>query len=958
VSVPTGSGKTAIAAAAPYIAQAGRVLVVVPSKDLRQQIAETFESQLILREIGVLSGDGTPSVMQVTGRVDSWAELHRADVVVAIPNSISPAYYPTNPAPQDLFDLLIVDEAHHAPAPTWQAILDHFTPSLGLLLTATPQRRDGRRVPGDMVYHYPLRQALDDGIYKPVHPVVLDVPAGATKADVDELIVGEVAQLATSPEHATSTVLIRAASIARAQVLAEMYCGAGVPTEVMSSRTPLAVRADMVERLRAGELHAVAVVDMLGEGIDLPSLRIAAYHDKHKSLNATVQLIGRLVRVDARFPQPSVLVAARDIDVYPQLQGAVRSLWEEDADWAAVLPGLIDDQVAESIASRDYAAQLPPAPPEVAVEAIQPVVRGILYEVHEEAWQPGFASGAVPDGLIEGQRLRGQTVIYSACTPSKATLAVLTGAVARPRWHAHPGLDSMSYDLHLVTWQPATQRGQPDLVIVNSADGAIARALLESIDAHERVRPADPARMQDAFDSLQRISVSNVGVRNTYLGTRGVPTYRTFAGKSVERGLRDADTARGALGHAMAQVADGTSAFTAGVATGKGKFWETRYVPLREYEDHLANYASRYWFPPGGGPGPLLPNVARGERLSEFPMRDIAAIEMNVALYGMGWQLLGGDTIDELDLQPDPARSPTPNLLPLRAIDPAAPDVPVWEGDQDTLGNFIDRTPLQVQRGFGTRPFSDLLADRPPSIYYLDGNTVVGPVLYRRRAPARDLPDLPYITLDWTDVNRTAETRGTAKDKDAGISIHEALENWLRAKPKRRRHRWIFCNDGAREIADYLVLEIDPGFQVSLSLWHAKAAGGPTASIRITDMQVVTAQAIKSRRWATDRTLWSELAARLSGRTGPPLTIVSGSRTLLRVLLGEDGRHPAYWLTTRAPIVECEVGIAQPGLSLKGLQNDLASDTPSIPAQQIRELLTVWHDAVALIGTPVLLSGI
>lgn len=127
VSVPTGSGKTAIAAAAPYIVRPGRVLVVVPSKDLRKQIAEAFESEHILRDIGVLSGDRKPSVLQVTGRVDSWAELQGADVVVAIPNSISPAYYPTNPPPQDLFDLLIVDEAHHAPAPTWQAILDHFT---------------------------------------------------------------------------------------------------------------------------------------------------------------------------------------------------------------------------------------------------------------------------------------------------------------------------------------------------------------------------------------------------------------------------------------------------------------------------------------------------------------------------------------------------------------------------------------------------------------------------------------------------------------------------------------------------------------------------------------------------------------------------------------------------------------------------------------------------------------
>lgn len=78
-------------------------------------------------------------------------------------------------------------------------------------------------------------------------------------------------------------------------------------------------RESLVERIRSGECRAVAVVNMLGEGFDLPSLRVVAYHDKHKSLPATVQLIGRLDRVDQRYPQPSVVVAARDIDVHPHL---------------------------------------------------------------------------------------------------------------------------------------------------------------------------------------------------------------------------------------------------------------------------------------------------------------------------------------------------------------------------------------------------------------------------------------------------------------------------------------------------------------------------------------------------------------------------------------------------------------------------------------------------------------
>jgi superfamily II DNA or RNA helicase len=303
VSVPTGSGKSAIAAAAPYLVGANRVLVVVPSRDLREQISEAFSKESVLRAINARSGAAEPVVQQLTSRVENWEDLLRADVIVAIPNSISPAYYEENPPPPDLFDLLVVDEAHHAPAPTWQAILDHFVSARALLLTATPQRRDGRRVPGEMVYHYPLRQALDEGLYKPVRPLVIDLDDDVTQASRDLLIVGQVVELALQPEHQSSTVLIRASTIARAQQLAGLYRGAGLQTEAMSSRLSAGNRAKIVERLRAGELRAVAVVDMLGEGFDLPSLRIAAYHDKHKSLNATIQLIGRLVRADDRYPQ-------------------------------------------------------------------------------------------------------------------------------------------------------------------------------------------------------------------------------------------------------------------------------------------------------------------------------------------------------------------------------------------------------------------------------------------------------------------------------------------------------------------------------------------------------------------------------------------------------------------------------------------------------------------------------
>lgn len=153
VAVPTGSGKTAIALAAPYIVGSCRSLVVVPSTQLRDQTVSAFESQEVLRQIGALAGKENPKVLEVKGRLTSWRDCEAADVVVALPQSISPDHYDDgSKPPADLFDLVIIDEAHHAPARTWRAILDHFDGARKVLLTATPRRRDGKRVPGEIVF--------------------------------------------------------------------------------------------------------------------------------------------------------------------------------------------------------------------------------------------------------------------------------------------------------------------------------------------------------------------------------------------------------------------------------------------------------------------------------------------------------------------------------------------------------------------------------------------------------------------------------------------------------------------------------------------------------------------------------------------------------------------------------------------------------------------------------------
>ncbi|MGC4939824.1 DEAD/DEAH box helicase [Kribbella sp. DT2] len=961
VSLPTGTGKTAVAVAAPYLIAPQRVLVVVPSRELRKQTVDAYRQQTVLRQIGALQGDHDPTVIEVTGLVDDWATIAAADVAVALPNSISPSYYAesTKP-PRDFFDLVIIDEAHHAPARTWRAILDHFHEAAALLLTATPRRRDRQQLPGVDAYHYPVRLALDNGFYKPVHSVVLDLPPAPTQEVVDRLIATETVRIAGTPEHDTSSVLVRARTRERAEVLAELYANLGLEVATLHGGMSSGKRDAVLAQVRSGQRRAVAVVNMLGEGFDLPRLRIAAYHDKHRSLTATTQFLGRLARTDPDHPQASIVVAARDVDVHPQLLGAVRELYAEDADWAQILPGLIDDEIAEQRADTEYTQGFTAPPPSLALDAVTPSCSVVIFEVDTASgFEPDFAAGDVPDELQEGHRLCGQTILYSSIDPTGSTILVVTSAVQRPRWHAsNPGLDAPTYALHLLTWRPAPRIDEPHLLMANCGDRTVMNRMLDVLGATPHVRPTDPRRLQEAFDALDRVSVSSVGVRNTYRGSVGVPTYTMFAGSSVDRGLRDADTDRRALGHAIAQIGSGHGSYSAGVSTGKGKYWESRQLSLRNYDVFTTEFASRYWLPTVAAAGRLLPNVTRGERLTSFPDDDVAVIEHNPAVRGMGWTTTQGGPVEQLELCLDPDQTRSGTTLPIVAVDPIDPETPVWEGFQDIHGDFhCSGVALEVQLGYAAPvAFEDLLSVRPPSLYFLGGRTVMGTVQYESPQRRTTLPPITYRSDAWDGVDFTSETKVKAAEKKKGISIHARLEDYLKAEPRRARHRWILCNDGPREIADYIVIEMDPGRRVTVSLWHAKSTGSQNSGVRVNDLQTVTQQAVKSRGYITDPGFWRLLGARLTGRDTPAITFVEGSERLLLLLCGENPDHPDWGIARRPPVVTGRIAVAQPGLSMNALRADLSSMEPSIAAQQVREFLTVLHDAVSSVAEIELLT--
>jgi hypothetical protein len=348
---------------------------------------------------------------------------------------------------------------------------------------------------------------------------------------------------------------------------------------------------------------------------------------------------------------------------------------------------------------------------------------------------------------------------------------------------------------------------------------------------------------------------------------------------------------------------------------------------------------------------------------------------MPPALLGMGLELWSGEErlggIEDLDLfvNDDPTgtlrdvQGPHNDRLRIVGVfNDRAEDERrlVWNAEIDPHGGIAADTELDVVRGYSRREeLSSVLERFPPTVYFLDGTTTIGSLRYDSRSVTRGFDLRLLETFAWTNVDITAETRRKAAERGEGkISVHERLERYLIERPRLGVKRWILCNDGSGEIADYVVIEeLDTG-AVALGLWHAKYAHGAAPSVRIGDFQEVVAQALRSRASLASTGLWNQIRQRILGEEKPTATLIHGSndeRELLSLLRIEDvDAEPVPW-TRRYPVVSGTIGVVQPGLSAGRLVAELA-ETPQPPgAVALEELFTVLADTAVSDGTEIVI---
>ena len=223
----------------------------------------------------------------------------------------------------DFYDYIVVDEFHHAAAPTYQKLLSYYNPKILLGLTATPERMDGKSIPS--YFHHRiaaeirLPEAIDRKLLCPFQyfGVTDTVDLSTLKWSAGGYDKGELSNLYTL----SGTVANRRAdlvvnsllryvtdidevkglgfcvSIEHAEFMRRYFNQRGIPSIFLTGKSTDEERNTAKGKLVSGEIRFIFVVDIYNEGVDIPEVNTVLFLRPTESLTIFLQQLGRGLRL-------------------------------------------------------------------------------------------------------------------------------------------------------------------------------------------------------------------------------------------------------------------------------------------------------------------------------------------------------------------------------------------------------------------------------------------------------------------------------------------------------------------------------------------------------------------------------------------------------------------------------------------------------------------------------------
>lgn len=364
VVLPTGTGKSGLISIAPYGVSNGRVLIVTPGLVTKDSIRKTqdalhdnfwvnFDIVFNYKHLPITT-EYSPNLLRTHLDASQFIYTNIHQLSQNRESSL------VRQVPRDYFDLIIIDEAHHAPANSWKEVLSYFDDAKKLFLTGTPYRGDGLIVPGQLIHETKLSEAMRDQYVKWLRKETVNaselyftMPAfpgrqftkdqilaykdaewieksvalsEACSKDVIAHSLQSLNDLRQKSKTVPHKILAVGCSILHAEDLRTWYLERGMRVALVHSEMDLEVRDAEFKKIERNEVEVVVSVNMLMEGYDHRYLTVLALFRPYRSINAFAQVVGRVLRAIPREEITAFEIDNNAIVIYHEETG-LNEMW-------------------------------------------------------------------------------------------------------------------------------------------------------------------------------------------------------------------------------------------------------------------------------------------------------------------------------------------------------------------------------------------------------------------------------------------------------------------------------------------------------------------------------------------------------------------------------------------------------------------------------------------------------
>ena len=906
VIMPTGTGKTETMLAALTAHKCQKLLVTVPSDALRTQIGTKFLKLGLLKDFGILKHDViNPKIGILKENFQNDDELvefiEQCNVLISTMNLLSNNNPTTLSVLNDQFTNVFIDEAHHIEASSWKRVRSAFDKNKILQFTATPFRNDRKRLEGKVIFNFTLRKAQEQGYFKPIN----FVPVREYDFDKADKLISEKAveilreDIANGFNH---ILMARCQNKTRAEKIFEIYKEYEDLNPVMIHSSIIG-KKEILKSIVNGDHKIIVAVNMLGEGFDLPQLKIAAFHDIRKSLPITLQFAGRFTRtsIDDELSNASFIANLADINTEDELS----ELYAQDSDWNSLLSTISEEEIQEQIDFNEFINGFQHLEnSKIPFQNIRFALSTVVYRNKEE--QRRFNLSRFKQGIPDYEDLEYK---FPDLNSNENTLVLITANKVDLDWVNYKEVFGLDWKLTVVFYDD-----EENLLFIHSSDkSSVFKELANAIlyDSAELINQLDVFR---SFYNINRVSLQNVGLKE-FLNRKIRFTMRV--GTDIEEALSLAEQQRGQKAFVFGSGYEEGEKITLGCSYKKGRIWSYLRGDLRSFIVWCKNVGKKV-NDDSIDPNQVLRQTLIPKVVTEIPelfpthidwddnFYDLAESKISFridnqefGLHNCSIELIDPNSTGNIEFE-----IKTPLYSAKFKLQLFIDDGP--ENSQFPNFRVIKSDNIASEIIYGNRTFdlTEYLNEHPVIIWFADGSALQGNEYVELKQIIQPYPKDQLIAWNWDgiDLSKEAQRINPLRTDSIQYDVIRRL--------KLEDYDIIYDDDYSGEIADVITIkEFDN--EIKIEFYHIKFAKAGLVNTRIDNFYEVCGQAQKSIHWKHKKgTEFFEhlLRRKLKVRNGQERSrLEKGTeQDLERLLLLAKNRKPMNF----------EVYIVQPSLSV------------------------------------------